>query len=152
MTLTKENCVLLGWTPVIDCISSSNQSNVEESIRAKYRYTSSYLSRSPCIKSIKAPFSSCWSKWGGGAILCGNTPLYVYTLATLKFLRRWDTSRLRPMEECLSRTRTFVFLKRAPFTIITECAIEQGAPSAGFMTRYTGHVPRGLHKKGPPLK
>ena len=24
--------------------------------------------------------------------------------------------------------------------------------SAGFRTRHTGHVPRGLHKKGPPQK
>ena len=49
-------------------------------------------------KSIKAPRSSQWSKWD--ATDC----------STLVNLRRCDTS--RPLEECLSRTRKFVILKK----------------------------------------
>ena len=50
-----------------------------------------------------------------------NSLYHPSKLATQAFLRRCDTS--RPLEEYLSRTRTFVILKRA-----LSCAIDQRAP------------------------
>ena len=76
--------------------------------KTRERKPSSSLSRSPCIKSIKAPCSSRCSKLGGE----GTTPLYT-TPATLAFLQSCDTSRC--LEELMAiENKKVFFSKRAP--------------------------------------
>ena len=48
----------------------------------------------------------------------------------------------------MSRVYNFII----PPTMVKVIQVTGRASSAGFRTGHTGHVPRGLHKKGPPQK
>ena len=59
--LTKET-LCVAWLNIIYFISTSSQSKVDECTRAKL--LPNFTHGSPCIKSMKAPCLSRWSKWG----------------------------------------------------------------------------------------